>query len=91
MRDLGFEVTGVSGDAFQKVSLPKDSPRGGLLGLEAANGLKARGMEVTVVHLAEWLMERQLDRTAAGMLQKSLEDRGLKFLLKTQTKALLGN
>ena len=64
---------------------------GGLLGLEAANGLKARGMEVTVVHLAEWLMERQLDRTAAGMLQKSLEDRGLKFLLKTQTKALLGN
>ncbi len=64
---------------------------GGLLGLEAANGLKARGMEVTVIHLAEWLMERQLDRTAAAMLQKSLEDRGLNFLLKTQTKALLGN
>jgi nitrite reductase (NADH) large subunit len=34
---------------------------GGLLGLEAANGLKLRGMDVTVVHLAEWLMERQLD------------------------------
>ncbi len=64
---------------------------GGLLGLEAANGLKARGMDVTVIHLAEWLMERQLDRTAAAMLQKSLEDRGLNFLLKTQTKALLGN
>ncbi|MFM9969854.1 MAG: nitrite reductase large subunit NirB [Burkholderiales bacterium] len=64
---------------------------GGLLGLEAANGLKARGMDVTVVHLAEWLMERQLDRTAAAMLQKSLQDRGLKFLLKTQTKALLGD
>ena len=48
------------------------------------------GMEVTVVHLAEWLMERQLDRTAAAMLQKSLEDRGLNFLLKTQTKALIG-
>ena len=38
---------------------------GGLLGLEAANGLKLRGMDVTVVHLMPWLMERQLDRTAA--------------------------
>ena len=42
---------------------------GGLLGLEAANGLRVRGMEVTVVHLSAWLMERQLDRTAATMLQ----------------------
>ncbi len=49
---------------------------GGLLGLEAANGLKLRGMDVTVVHIMPWLMERQLDRTAARMLQKSLEDRG---------------
>ena len=39
---------------------------GGLLGLEAANGLKLRGMNVTVVHLMPWLMERQLDRTAAA-------------------------
>ena len=46
---------------------------GGLLGLEAANGLKLRGMEVTVVHLMPWLMERQLDKTAAGLLQKTLE------------------
>src|SRR5437868_2292081 len=38
---------------------------GGLLGLEAANGLRARGMNVTVVHLMPWLMERQLDRAAA--------------------------
>jgi NAD(P)H-nitrite reductase large subunit len=43
---------------------------GGLLGLEAANGLMLRGMDVTVVHLAEWLMERQLDKTAADMLKK---------------------
>src|SRR5206468_6474230 len=43
---------------------------GGLLGLEAANGLKRRGMEVTVVHLMPWLMERQLDRTAAELLQQ---------------------
>lgn len=64
---------------------------GGLLGLEAANGLMLRGMDVTVVHIMPWLMERQLDRTAAKMLQKSLEDRGLKFLLEAQTAELLGN
>jgi nitrite reductase (NADH) large subunit len=63
---------------------------GGLLGLEAANGLKLRGMNVTVVHLMEWLMERQLDRTAAAMLQKSLEAKGLHFLLKTQTAEITG-
>src|SRR5260221_614065 len=41
---------------------------GGLLGLEAANGLKVRGINVTVVHVMPWLMERQLDRNAAGLL-----------------------
>lgn len=61
---------------------------GGLLGLEAANGLAVQGMDVTVVHLPGWLMERQLDPTAAGLLQKSLEDKGLKFLLNKNTKAL---
>ena len=60
----------------------------GLLGLEAANGLKLRGMDVTVVHLADWIMERQLDGTAAGLLQKSLEDKGMKFLLGKQTEML---
>ena len=64
---------------------------GGLLGLEAANGLKLRGMHVTVVHLMEWLMERQLDRTAARMLQQSLEAKGLQFLLKTQTAEIVGD
>ena len=63
---------------------------GGLLGLEAANGLMLRGMDVTVVHLAPWLMERQLDQTAARMLQKNLEARGLKFLLEKQTEQLVG-
>ncbi len=62
---------------------------GGLLGLEAANGLKLRGMDVTVVHLGPWLLERQLDEVAGKMLQKSLEDKGLKFLLQTQTEALI--
>ena len=63
---------------------------GGLLGLEAANGLMLRGMSVTVVHIAPWLMERQLDETAGRMLQKSLEARGLKFRIGAQTEALIG-
>ena len=63
---------------------------GGLLGLEAANGLMLRGMQVSVVHLMPWLMERQLDDAAAKLLQKSLEDRGLKFLMGAQTQALIG-
>ena len=63
---------------------------GGLLGLEAANGLRSRGMNVTVVHLMPWLMERQLDRVAAGLLQKTLEDKGLQFRLEATTEAILG-
>ena len=64
---------------------------GGLLGLEAANGLMRRGMQVTVVHIAPWLMERQLDEVAGKMLQKSLEDRGLRFLIGAHTAALIGD
>jgi nitrite reductase (NADH) large subunit len=64
---------------------------GGLLGLEAANGLMLRGMQVTVVHIMPWLMERQLDDTAGKLLQKSLEDRGLKFMIGAQTQALIGD
>lgn len=63
---------------------------GGLLGLEAANGLKVQGMDVTVVHKNEWLLERQLDKTAGKMLQKSLEARGLQFLLQKDTEQLIG-
>ena len=63
---------------------------GGLLGLEAANGLKIQGMNVTVVHKNEWLLERQLDKTAGKMLQKNLEAKGLKFLLKKDTEQLIG-
>jgi len=64
---------------------------GGLLGLEAANGLMLRGMQVTVVHIMPWLMERQLDDVAGGLLRKSLEDRGLKFMIGAQTQALIGD
>jgi nitrite reductase (NADH) large subunit len=61
---------------------------GGLLGLEAANGLKLRGMDVTVVHVMPWLMERQLDKTAGKLLQKSLEQKGLKFLIEKHTASI---
>ncbi len=64
---------------------------GGLLGLEAANGLMLRGMQVSVVHLAPWLMERQLDETAGALLRQSLESRGLCFMVGANTKALVGD
>ncbi|WP_447729556.1 nitrite reductase large subunit NirB [Pseudoxanthomonas suwonensis] len=64
---------------------------GGLLGLEAANGLRQRGMEVTVVHLAGWLLERQLDPVAGALLEKSLRERGLDFRLNTSTTEIVGN
>ena len=64
---------------------------GGLLGLEAANGLKQRGMDVTVVHLSDWLLERQLDRTAGKLLQTALEARGIHFRLNEQTEELMDN
>ena len=51
---------------------------GGLLGLEAAAGMAARGAEVTVIHLMGHLMERQLDPAAGYLLQKDLEGRGIK-------------
>ncbi|PTU73458.1 nitrite reductase large subunit NirB [Pseudomonas mangrovi] len=64
---------------------------GGLLGLEAANGLKQRGMDVTVVHLGGWLLERQLDETAGRLLQTALEGRGIAFRLGGVTEELMDN
>ncbi|WP_342566162.1 nitrite reductase large subunit NirB [Paenibacillus sp. FSL R7-0345] len=63
---------------------------GGLLGLEAARGLLHLGMEVSVVHINQYIMERQLDEAASVMLQKELEAQGMKFLLKKQSEAILG-
>ncbi len=63
---------------------------GGLLGLEVANGLVKRGMQVSVVHVGNTLMERQLDEVAGGMLQQSLQERGMQFLLNAQTSELVG-
>ena len=63
---------------------------GGLLGLEAANGLLRRGMEVTVVHLTDSLMNQQLDAPAALLLQGALERKGLRFMLSAQTAEIVG-
>ncbi len=63
---------------------------GGLLGLEAANGLMLQGMGVTVVHIMDSLLERQLDSDAGRMLKKTLEERGLNFLMEHQTEAIIG-
>jgi len=64
---------------------------GGLLGLEAANGLMKQGMDVTVVHLLDSLMERQLDAPASALLKSSLQERGMTFMMEAQTAALLGD
>lgn len=63
---------------------------GGLLGLEAANGLKKQGMDVTVVHITPTLMERQLDEVAGKMLQAYLEAQGIDFLMEAFTAEILG-
>lgn len=63
---------------------------GGLLGLEAARGLQVQGCEVTVVHLMETLMERQLDSTGGSFLKSKIESLGVQILLKRNTRAILG-
>ncbi|WP_269844475.1 nitrite reductase large subunit NirB [Acidimangrovimonas sediminis] len=63
---------------------------GGLLGLEAAAGLKAQGMEVTVLHLMPSLLERQLDPAAGYLLQKELERRGIEIRCGADTREILG-
>ena len=63
---------------------------GGLLGLEAAWGLKRRGMSVAVVHLMPTLMERQLDAPAGQLLQRDLDRRGIAFFTNGQTEEIYG-
>jgi len=64
---------------------------GGLLGLEAANGLTERGMQVTVIHSNEVLLNRQLDVEAGKLLQAELESRGVNFKMPAKTEALIDN
>ena len=63
---------------------------GGLLGLEAAYGLKQRGMNVTVLHLMDRIMERQLDSKASQMLRHSIEQKGISIITEANTEALVG-
>ena len=64
---------------------------GGLLGLEAAAGLKEQGMDVTVIHLMPSLMERQLDPAAGYLLKRELQSRGIKVVTKANTKQIVGD
>src|SRR5690606_13789743 len=62
---------------------------GGLLGLEAAAGLKEQGMEVTVLHLMPTLMERQLDPTAGHLLEDAITARGIEVITEANTEKIL--
>lgn len=64
---------------------------GGLLGLETAHGLLRQGMAVTVVHNSAHLLNRQLDATAAQLLQQHLESQGVRFMLNADTCAIKGD
>ena len=63
---------------------------GGLLGLEAAYGLAKAGAPVTLVHLMDRLMERQLDAPAAALLKRLVQEKGIDVRLNASTKAILG-
>jgi nitrite reductase (NADH) large subunit len=96
----GLDLPGVC--AFRNIGdleLMRDATRnggraivvgGGLLGLEAAFGLMKRGMTVTVLHLMQTLMERQLDEAAGLLLQRDLERGGMTVLTKAHTEAIVG-
>jgi nitrite reductase (NADH) large subunit len=96
----GLSLSGVRafrdiGDVDAMVAASRNHRRavvigGGLLGLEAAWGLKRRGMAVAVVHLMPTLMERQLDTTAGELLQRDLDARGIAFFTNGQTEEILG-
>ncbi len=63
----------------------------GLLGLEAAVGLRRLGMDVSVIHHSSAIMQKQLDQTASRLSQKELERKGLVFLLEKGTASITGN
>ncbi|BCJ92272.1 hypothetical protein IZ6_30070 [Terrihabitans soli] len=96
----GTDLAGVAtfrdaGDVEKMLKAAKNGKRavvigGGLLGLEAACGLKQRGMQVSVVHLMADLMERQLDREASRLLRREIESRHIDVLCGAETEALLG-
>lgn len=83
-------------DVERMIEVAKDGGRaivigGGLLGLEAAAGLKEQGMDVTVLHLMPTLMERQLDPAAGSLLEKAFADRGIDVRTEANSKEILGS
>jgi len=83
-------------DVDRMINVAKEGGRaivigGGLLGLEAAAGLKEQGMDVTVLHLMPTLMERQLDPAAGYLLERAFEDRGIEVKTKANTHEILGS
>ncbi len=64
---------------------------GGLLGLEAGYGLKQQGMNVTVLHLMDRIMDRQLDAKASQMLKQSIEQKGIRVITEANTEELIGS
>lgn len=64
---------------------------GGLLGLEVAGAVARQGAEVTVLEGLDWLLPRQLDAQASGILKKKIEDMGIKVVVPAMTKALQGD
>ena len=83
--DVGAMVTAAEKDGGKAVVIG-----GGLLGLEAAYGLAKRGMDATVVHLMEVLMERQLDESAGYLLTEALKEKGVETVLGAQSEEILG-
>jgi nitrite reductase (NADH) large subunit len=90
---IGFRDIGDVEQMLQAASTYKHAAviGGGLLGIEAANGLLRRGMQVTLLHRIDVLMEQQLNADASRLLSNNLRARGLKVLLNAQTKELYGN
>lgn len=96
----GAELTGVhtfrdSRDVDLLLTLAASKKRvvvvgGGLLGLEAAYGLTKAGAPVTLIHLMDRLMERQLDAPAAALLKSLVEPKGIEVLLNANTAHILG-
>ncbi|MEA2223617.1 MAG: nitrite reductase large subunit, partial [Solirubrobacteraceae bacterium] len=100
LRELGRPQTGIFGfrtmsDCTRMLEWARDARRvavigGGLLGLEAARGLQARGLEVHVIHRADRLMNVQLDGQAAAILRRGVEELGIHVHLETSTTRILG-